>query len=59
MKAERNVSAGSKRNDPNVPLHSAEPAPLLPVRLVHAVYLAAIALATLGWLWFIARIVTS
>jgi hypothetical protein len=56
MKPERNVSAESK---PNIPLHLAEPAPLLPVRFVHAVYLAAIALATLGWLCLIARLVTS
>ena len=59
MKAERDVSAKSKLNDPNIPLHSAEPAPLLSVRLVHAIYVASIALATLGWLWLIARMVAS
>lgn len=59
MKAERDVSAKPKLKNPNVPLHSAEPAPLLSVRLVHAIYLASIALATLGWLWLIARMVTS
>jgi hypothetical protein len=59
MKAERDVSAKSKLNDPKIPLHSAEPAPLLSVRLVHAIYVASIALATLGWLWLIARMVAS
>jgi hypothetical protein len=59
MKAKRDVSAKSKLNDPTIPLHSAEPAPLLSVRLVHAIYVASIALATLGWLWLIARMVAS
>ena len=57
MKAERNISAESRVNDPAPLQLLAGSAPWLPARLVHAVYLAAIALATLGWLWLIAWIV--
>lgn len=54
MKIERNISAESRVDDPDMPLQLlAGSAPLLPARLVHAAYLAAIALATLGWLWLI------
>ena len=54
MKIERNISAASKIDVPDMPLQLLEgSAPLLPARLVHATYLAAIALATLGWLWLI------
>jgi hypothetical protein len=57
MKIERNISAESRVDDPDMPLQLlAGSAPLLPARLVHAAYLAAIALATFGWLWLIAWI---
>jgi len=56
--AERNVSAESKVPDQNVPLQSPEPtpSPAWRSRLALAGYVAAIALATLGWLWLIAWI---
>jgi hypothetical protein len=55
MKVERNVSARSKVTDQNAPLQSAEPMPLPALRhgLAPVVYIAAIAAATLGWLWLI------
>jgi hypothetical protein len=56
MRAERNVSAKSEVTNQNTPLQSAEPAPspALKSRLVLAVYVAAIAVATIGWLSLIA-----
>jgi len=53
MKTQRNRSVESKVADQNIPLQSPEPAPLptLRSRLVYAVYIAAIAVATLGWLF--------
>jgi hypothetical protein len=58
MRVERNDSAKSKVTDQNTPLQSAEPAPLPALRysLAHAAYIAAIAVATLGWLWLMAWI---
>jgi hypothetical protein len=53
----RNVSAKSEVIDQNTP-RSAEPAPspALRYRLARATYFAAIAVATLAWLWLIAWI---
>jgi hypothetical protein len=56
MIVERNVSAKSKlAADQTKRLRSAEPAPLPAPRhrLAPVIYIAAIAVATLGWLWFI------
>jgi hypothetical protein len=58
MKVERDVFAESRVAGQNMPLQSAEPTPLSARRygLVRAIYLAAIAVATFGWLWLIAWI---
>jgi hypothetical protein len=55
MRVERNVSAKSKVANQNPRPPSAEPAPLPALRhgLAHVVYVAATAVATLGWLWLI------
>jgi len=55
MRVERSVSAKPKAANQNNRRPSAEPAPL-PARrhgLAQVIYVAAIALATLGWLWLI------
>ena len=56
MNVERKVSAESKVTYQDIPLQSAKPAPRRSSRLVLAGYVAAIVLATLGWLWLIAWI---
>jgi hypothetical protein len=55
MRVERNLSAKSKVAGQNTLLQSAAPARLPALRhgLAHVVYIAAIAVATLGWLWLI------
>jgi hypothetical protein len=57
MKVERDIFAESTVTAQNMPLQPVErPVSGRRQRLVRAVYLAAIASATLGWLWLIAWI---
>lgn len=55
MRVERDVSAKSKIANRNTRHASLKAAPLPPQRhgLAHVIYVAATAVATLGWLWFI------
>jgi hypothetical protein len=54
-KAKRDVLPSSRVIGQNAPLQSEEPAPVSARKynLMRTVYIAAIALATLGWLWLI------
>jgi hypothetical protein len=55
MRVERHLSAKAKVAGQHTRLQSAGPAPLTAPRhgLAQVIYIAAIALATLGWLWLI------
>jgi hypothetical protein len=55
MRVERDVSVKSKIANRNPRLPSAEAAPLPAIRhgFAHVIYVAATAVATLGWLWLI------
>jgi hypothetical protein len=53
MRAERNVSAKSEVAKQDNRRPPAEPAPVQRHGLARAIYIAAIAVATIGWLWLI------
>jgi hypothetical protein len=58
VKVERDTFASPQLTAESMPLHEVESAPVSGRRnsLMRTVYLAAIAVATLGWLWLIAWI---